>query len=99
MKEPSPTTWVGGIEPGMLLLVVKHTRLWPIEMWYNSTDDDTLVMVTPIITPGDICGVLDVLRDPDVDVSTYAALVVCSEGIGCVLADADYFQLLQCEHA
>ena len=78
----------------MALLVVKHTRLWPLGMWYNSSDDATLVMVTPIITPGDICGVIDVLRSDGLDASTYAALVVCSEGIGCVIADADHFVLL-----
>lgn len=64
-------------------------------MWYGTSDDATLVMVTPIIAPGDICAVIDVLKDEeDVAKSSYAALVVCSEGIGCILVDADYFQLL-----
>jgi len=80
----------------MTLLVVKHTHLWPTKMWYNSSDDDdTLVMVTSVLTPGDICGVIDVLDDEDLAFNcTYAALVVCSEGIGCILADAKYFRLL-----
>lgn len=93
MRDKSPTTWVSSIKPGDALVVVKHTRLWPIEMWYSSSDDDTMIVTTPIITPGDICGVLDTLADND-DHRVYAALVVCSEGIGCILADADYFKPL-----
>ncbi len=64
-------------------------------MWYNVGDDDTFVMFAPIVTPGDVCGVIDVLReDTGSSRSTYAALVVCSEGIGCVLTDSDYFTIL-----
>ncbi len=92
--DPSPTAWVGGlVQPGSSLLVLKHTRLWPMEMWWSSSDEDTFVMVTPIITPGDCCGVIDVLEDMD-NGRTYAALVVCSEGIGCVIASAEHFRVL-----
>jgi len=95
VKTDSPTQWVSGVRPCAALLVLKHTRLWPIQMWYGTSDDETLVMVTPIITPGDICGVIDVLNDEeDVERNCYAALVVCSEGIGCILVDSEYFQLL-----
>ncbi len=92
--DPSPTSWVEGVEPCVSLLVVKHTRLWPIEMWYNVGDDDTLVTVTPMITPGDVCGVIDVLRSDLLDPRTFAALVVCSEGIGCVIVDSEFFRVL-----
>ena len=89
----SPTSWVASIKPGDALRVLKHTRLWPIEMWYSTSDEDTVVVVTPIITPGDICGVIDVLKD-DGSERIFAALVVCSEGVGCILAEAEYFTLL-----
>lgn len=89
----SITSWVTSVKPGDALRVTKHTRLWPIEMWYNVADDMTVIVVTPIITPGDICGVLDVLKDDQTD-RVFAALVVCSEGVGCILADADYLSPL-----
>ncbi len=84
---------MASVKPGDALRVIKHTRLWPTKMWYSSAEDDTIIMVTPIITPGDICGIIDVLDD-EKDHRVYAALVVCSEGIGCILADADYFEPL-----
>lgn len=88
-----PTAWVVSVKPGDALRVIKHTRLWPLEMWYNPSDEMTIIVVTPIVKPGDICGVLDVLKDDKAD-CVFAALVVCSEGIGCVLADADYLSPL-----
>lgn len=88
---PEKTEWVR-IKPGDALRVVKHTRLWPISMWYSVADDDTILVITPIITPGDICGIIDTLDDGEGQV--YAALVVCSEGLGCILAEAECFQPL-----
>lgn len=93
MKGTEPTSWATAVKAGDALLVIKHTRLWPIEMWYSAaTDEDTILVTTPIVTPGDICGVLDTLSDDQGKV--YAALVVCSEGFGCVLADLDHLRPL-----
>lgn len=89
----SSTTWVSSIKSGDTLRVIKSTRLWPLEMWYNSAEDNTLVMVTPILNIGDVCGIIDTLSD-DKDQRVYAALVVSSEGIGCILTDAEYFESL-----
>lgn len=86
----SQTSWLT-IKPGDALVVIKQTRLWPIDIWYSNSDDKTMIVVTPIITPGDICGILDTLEDKG---RIYAALVVCSEGIGCILTDAEYFEVL-----
>ncbi len=94
MKYNSSTKWVSGVKPCSALLVIKHTQLWPLEMWYGTSDDDTIIMLMPMITPGDICGVIDILADEDDEADCYAALVVCSEGIGCILVDSEYFQLL-----
>jgi len=82
---------MSAIKPGDAIVVVKQTRLWPMEMWYSNTEDTTVVVVTPILTPGDMCGIIDTLSDND-DCRVYAALVVCSEGIGCILADAEHFE-------
>lgn len=88
------TQWVGRIATGSSLLALKHTRLWPREMWWSSsTDEDTFVMETAIVTPGDCCGVIDTLENED-NGCTYAALVVCSEGIGCVIACSETFRIL-----
>lgn len=93
MKDPSPTRWVSSIKPGDSLLVLKPTRLWPRDMWYEMPDDRTIVMVTPILKPGDHCGVIDTLADQN-DSRVYAALVVSPEGIGCIMAEAEYFRIL-----
>ena len=62
-------------------------------MWYDPAEDNTLVMITPILGIGDVCGVIDTLSD-DKEQRVYAALVVSSEGIGCVLTDAECFEPL-----
>ncbi len=92
MSVAGPTSWVRNIRAGEALLVTKHARLWPLEMWSSPADDgETILVDTPIIKPGDICGVLDTLSENG---AVYAALVVCSEGVGCVIADADYLKPL-----
>ena len=89
----SPTEWVSSIKSGDTLRVTKSTRLWPLEMWYDPAEDNTLVMVTPILSVGDVCAVIDTLAD-DKEYRVYAALVVSTEGIGCILTDAECFEPL-----
>lgn len=64
-----------------------------MEMWYEVADDRTAILVTPILKPGDMCGVIDTLVD-QTDDRVYAALIVSPEGIGCIIADAEYFEPL-----
>ena len=86
------TAWITYVKPGDVLVVVERARLWPMSVWYSSSDDDdTLIAVTPMLAPGDVCGIIDTLDGKNGHV--YAALVVCSEGIGCILTD-DHFKPL-----
>lgn len=96
MKHDRRGDWLNDVESGHLLTVIHEAPLYPQSMWSKLSDDDTWVMMMPVLQPDDHVVVLDVLsdeRDPD-DMRTFAALVVSPVGVGCILLLSEHFRML-----